>query len=630
MEENKNQNLEPQELTPVVEPIPSQAPLQMPLPPQTLLVQDPRSKGVFWKVFFASLLALLTFAIVKIFFWGAIIAALFVTEPVVVPERAILCIDLQETILDAPSRDPMSSFDVTSVSIVPQITLLDALTAIDAAKNDDRIKGIYINLKGYGASATVMEELRAAIADFKLSGKFVVAYNESYDQWGYYLASVADEVYIHPEGSFSWTGVSLSTMFYTGLIEKLGIDIDILRPTECRYKSAVEPFFLKSLSKENREQLQALADDVWGVMNAAVSASRDISVEQLNAYADNLSVVLPQEAVECEMVDGVMYADQMEQLFAERYELDYDDAVISLGTYAQTVGLKSDDGSKQLAIIYANGEVLDGNGPEDAVYGEALSLLLKEAREDESVKAVVLRVNSPGGSALASDLIWREMTLLQQQKPVVVSMGEYAASGGYYISAPADAIVANEMTLTGSIGVFGILPSFGGALEDNLGITFDGVKTNVSGDMGQGIKPLNEVERGAMMRSVDRVYERFTSLVAEGRNLSLEQVYDIAEGRVWSGKRAIDIGLVDMNGGLYTAIAYAANIAHLGTSYQIVEFVDVEPGLEALLSGLSADVKREIYNSLPMAEPVAEMMSVQQMLTSGGVYTFCPYSLEFK
>ena len=632
-------NVEPQAQEPKAEVVaePQTAPQSEPqAAPQTplappVMVQPRRSGGIFLKVFLASLLALVAFAIVKIFFWGAIIASLFAEEPIEVPESAILRIDMKEAIADAPSRNPMGNFDITTMSITPQMTLLNALTAIDAAKSDPRIKAIYINTTGMGgASIAALEELREAIVAFRESGKLVVAYNNVYDQASYFLASAADEVFIHPEGTFNWIGLSLNTMFYTGLIEKLGVEIDILRPTVCRYKSAVEPFFLKKLSAENREQMQTMADDIWEVILGAVSESRGIEPAQLNAYADNLTAILPQEAVEIGMVDGVKYADQMEAYFQAKLGVVADDAMISLGTYAQTVSLKSDDPAKQIAIIYANGDVVDGNGPEDAVYGDALAALLKEAREDEAIKAVVVRVNSPGGSALASDVIWREMTLLQQQKPVVVSMGEYAASGGYYISAPADAIIANRTTLTGSIGVFGILPSLGNALEQNLGITLDGVKTNQSSAMGSGFEPLSKTEHKAMMRSVDRVYERFTSLVAEGRNLTIEQVYDIAEGRVWTGKRAVEIGLADMNGGLYTAIGYAASVANLGTSYQIVELTDVDFALAAMMGSLSADVEQSLYNTLPAAEAVKDMWHAKQMLTEGGVYTLCPLSIEIK
>ena len=628
------QSTEAEEATTIKEAEPLQQP-ESPMPqmvPQMMMPQPRRSGGIFLKVFLASLLSLVVVAVVKIFFWGAIIASMFAQQPIEVPASAILHIDMQEMIADAPSRNPMGSLDIASLSVTPQMTLLNALTAIDAAKNDPRIKAIYINEKGVGgASITALEELREAIVAFKESGKLVVAYNETYDHSRYYLATAADEIFIHPEGSLKWAGLSMSTMFYTGLLEKLGVEVQILRPTVCRYKSAVEPFFLKGLSKENREQMQMMADDLWGVMVEAVSEARQIEPAELNRIADNFAATLPAEAVELGMVDGVKYVDQMEAYFQAKLGVVADEAMISLSTYAQTVSLKSDNPASQIAIVYANGQVIDGNGAEDAVYGEALSALLREAREDEAIKAVVVRVNSPGGSALASDVIWREMSLLQQQKPVVVSMGEYAASGGYYISAPADAIIANRTTLTGSIGVFGMLPNLGKALEKTLGVTIDGVKTNKNTSMAMGLSSMSDTEYKSLMRSVDRVYERFTSIVAEGRNLAIEQVYDIAEGRVWTGKRAVEIGLADMNGGLYSAIAYAAGVANLGTSYQIVELTDAEANvMSAIRSTLGVGLEQSLYNTLPVAEAVKEMAAVKKMFTEGGVYTLCPLSVEIK
>lgn len=591
-----------------------------------------KKKGIgFWKVFLATLLALVVYGVIKLLFWGGIIAAIFSPPAIVVPEKAILKIDLAENLTDAPSRNPMASFDVTTMSMTPELTIFDAISAIDVAATDDRIQGIYLNLTGMGTySVTSLEELRESITRFKASGKFVVAYNENYDQWSYYLCSVADEVYMHPEGSFSWTGASANTLFFTGLIEKLGIDIDILRPTECKYKSAVEPFFRKDLSPENREQMQAMVDNIWNVITTGVSSARQIPVEQLNQYADQLAVVLPEEAVSLKMIDGVKYVDQMEQYFIDKIGVG-NEAMISLGAYAMTVGPDPEKAdAPKVAIIYANGEVIDGDGYDNAIYSYSLSRVLKQAREDDTISAVVLRINSPGGSALAADLIWREVSLLQQTKPVVVSMGEYAASGGYYIAAPADAIFANRTTLTGSIGVFGIIPSVGDALEENLGITLDGVKTNANSDMTQGFKALNETERAALMRSVDRVYDRFTSLVAEGRNMTQEQVFEIAEGRVWLGAQANQIGLVDSCGGLLSAIAYAKDMAGLGQNYQIVELLDMQDQFAVLMNSLSAEAKQALYEAMHIDGVMEEFESLKSILTTQGVYTYCPYNIEFK
>ncbi len=621
-----------EEVKPAEEAQPAEEKAEEVVAPVKVKKAKKKKKGIgFWKVFLATLLALVVYGVIKLIFWGGVIAALFAEPAVVVPEKAILKIDFAENLTDAPSRDPMASFDFATMSMTPELTIFEAIRAIDVAATDDRIQGIYLNLTGMGTySVTSLEELRESITRFKASGKFVVAYNENYDQWSYYLCSVADEVYMHPEGTFSWTGVAANTMFYTGLIEKLDIGIDILRPTECKYKSAVEPFFRKELSPENREQMQAMVDNIWNIVTTSVSTARQIPVEQLNKYADELSVVLPEEAVEHKMVDGVKYADQMEQYFIDKIGVG-NEAMISLGSYAMTVGPDPEKAdAPKVAIIYANGNVVDGDGYDNAIYSYSLSRVLKQAREDETVSAVVLRINSPGGSALAADLIWREASLLQQTKPVVVSMGEYAASGGYYIAAPADAIFANRMTLTGSIGVFGIIPSFGDALKENLGISIDGVKTNANSEMGQGFKTLNQTERAALMRSVDRVYDRFTSLVAEGRNLTQEQVFEIAEGRVWLGTQASEIGLVDSCGGLLSAIAYAKDMAGMGENYQVVELYDIQDEFAALMNSLSAEAKQELYEAMHIDGAMQELEGIKSILTTQGVYTYCPYNIEFK
>lgn len=591
----------------------------------------PRRKPLtFGKVFWASLLALVAYGVIKLILWGGIFMALFSGEEIVVPERAVLKIDFAEVVVDAPSRSAMGNLDLATLSMRPTLTLFDALKAIEMASSDNRIKAIYLNVPSSAEfSITILEEMRDAIEKFKLSGKKVVAYSDSYSQWSYYLSSVADEVYVNPEGSFTWSGVSSGTLFFTGLIEKLGVEIDILRPTQCKYKSAVEPFFLKSMSAANREQTQEMVDTMWKVITESVSQSRGISVEELNVMADELSVILPSEAIEHKLIDGVMYVDQvMERL--DKIVGDSDEAMISLATYSQTLVPNPDMAeAPQVAIVYANGNVVDGDGAEDAIYGEALSRQLRKVREDDSVKAVVVRVNSPGGSALASEIIWREMSLLQQQKPVVVSMGEYAASGGYYISAPADAIFANQMTLTGSIGVFGIMPHVGKALEKNLGITTDFVNSNDNSEMMQPLSPYNEDVHRAMMRSVDRVYERFATVVSEGRNLSLEQVYEIAEGRVWVGEQAEQIGLVDACGGLTAALSYAANIAGLGNEYRIVEVLEEPDGFTMLMNSLSGGVTHQLLKTIELDEAVGRLSYIKHILTNEGLYTYCPYMFDF-
>lgn len=588
------------------------------------------TKTSFGKIFLAALLAVvvgsvLSFVIMMGFFSS--MSVLMTPKAAAVPESAILKIDFAESIVDLPSSNPMDSFDFMSMSQNSSISLYSALQALDAAAADERIKGIYINLTGMGgASNAIIEEVRDAIVEFKKSGKWVVAYGDRFTQGQYYLCSVADKVYIQPEGTFEWIGNAGQTLFFKGLIDKLGVDVQILRPTVCKYKSAVEPYFLTEMSPANRQQMQEMVDGIWSVVTEAVSASRNISVEELNALADNLSVVLPSEAVEHKLVDGLKYADEMEELFKSEYGIEKPEYV-SLGAYAATLTPDMDKlDAPKVAIVYAQGEVLDGEGPENQIYGYSVAKKIRGVAEDDDVKAVVLRVNSPGGSALAADIVWREVKLLQEKKPVIVSMGDYAASGGYYISAPADAIVADKMTLTGSIGVFGMIPSFGDALKDKLGVTIDGVQTNKYAGMGNGFAPLKEGEYQALMRSVDRVYERFTSLVAEGRNLPIERVLELAEGRVWSGTAAQANGLADTNGGLKAAIAIAIDKAELGDNYQIEEVKTPAEGFMAILESLNVKVRQQMTARTELGRLYGEYSRMERLFSGGkGVYAFCPY-----
>ena len=621
----------------VAEPAKAEASVAaQPKQPAQSAARKPKKKGLtFGKAFLAALLAVVAGSALITIFWISLFSGIgAIMQPkkaAGVPEEAILHITLDENILDAPSKDPMASFDIATMQPISQVTLYDALRAIEAAAGDERIKGIYINLTGAGvADMTIIEELREAIKGFKSTGKWVVAYNDIYSQGGYYLSSVADKIYMQPEGTFDWSGMAMNSIFFKGLIDKLGVEVDILRPTVCKYKSAVEPYFLTKMSDANREQMQQLVEQMWSVLLEGVSESRGISTEELNRLADELAVVLPQQAVEHKMIDGLKYADQMEELFKSEYGLE-EPGYISLSEYIS--GLTTDPkkvAAPKVAIVYANGQVMDGEGTDDNIYGYTLSKTLREVAEDDDIKSVVVRVNSPGGSALASDIIWREMENLKAKKPVIVSMGAYAASGGYYISAPADAIVADRTTLTGSIGVFGMIPSFGNALKEKVGVTVDGVKTNKNAGMATGFSPLTPVQHRAMMQSVDRVYERFTSIVAEGRNLTIERVLEIAEGRVWSGEQAQKIGLVDTCGGLTAALAIAVDKAELGDNFQIVEVKEELTGFMAVLNSLNVSVREQLTARSELGELYNEYKNVKQMIGKEGVYALCPYIFSFE
>ena len=557
-------------------------------------------------------------------------------KAVSVPDGSILEINLDETITDSPATNPLAEFDFATMTSRHSLPVLKAMGAIEAAAADSRIRGIYLRLNGAGgiAGSALMEELRGAIADFRQSGKFVVSYNEVYNQGAYYLASVADSVYLHPEGGMDWSGLAFNLTFYKGLLDKLDLHAEVFRPTVCKYKSAVEPYILDRMSDANRLQMQELVNSIWGTLVRAGSDARGISPEELNRMADNLEVVLPEDALEKGLVDGLLYEDQMNDVFAS-YGLEPDAeghySFVTLGDYAAQTGFGAASSLSQpaVAVVYADGSIVDGEGYElDKIYGNTLARTLAGVRADESVKAVVLRVNSPGGSALASDIIWRELELLRAEKPVIVSMGSYAASGGYYISCPADAIVSDRLTLTGSIGVFGMYLYTPDALKNKLGITLDGVKSNRSAGMGS-ISPLTPAERASIMRGVDKVYATFTGNVAQGRNLPLERVLEIAGGRVWSGEDALDIGLVDGIGGLREAIALAADKAELGGDFRVKEVGEQPEGLWALLSELGVSVRQQMLRS-EFVKKMKEYRQVQELTSQQGVLMYCPWQPEWR
>lgn len=588
----------------------------------------------FIKTFLAGLLAVIVGTFLVFFLWITILLGIAgsMEKGVTVHPESILKIDFSEVLTDAPSSDPLAGIDLMTLQTTRQLPLFSALRALEAARDDDRIKGIYLRMNGTGgvAGAALLEELRDALVEFKQSGKFIISYNESYAQGGYYLASVADEIYLQPEGGMEWSGLAMNLMFYKGLLDKLDVRAEVFRPTACPYKSAVEPYILNRMSDPNREQMQTIVDSMWGVIAQGVSEARGIELATLNELADKLEVSLPEEALEKGFVDGLIYEDQMTDIFAEHgVTVDSESQFITLGDYASQVGADLKNiSADRVAIVYADGQIVDGEGYGKEIYGNTLAAKIAGVREDDKVKAVVLRVNSPGGSALASDVIWREIELLKAEKPVIVSMGSYAASGGYYISCPADAIVADRMTLTGSIGVFGMYLDTRDALKNKLGITTDGVKSNASADFG-GTGPLTSLQRAMIMRGVDKVYTTFTNDVAEGRNLPIEKVLDIAGGRVWLGSDALEIGLIDTYGGLKTAIALAVDKAGLGDDYRVTEVKEESTGFAAIIASLNMSVRSAFARS-ELGLMMKEYEAVREATSQQGILMYWPYKVDLQ
>ena len=575
----------------------------------------------FFKTFLASLLAFFVANFVWFFLFIIIVAGIAAigSSTTIVEPKSVLKIDLSESIVDQPVNDPLAGFDPMSMNVQKSVSNMQVMNAIESAAQDDNIEGIYINLTGAGtASAALLEEVRDYITAFKESGKFVVAYGEVYSQGGYYLASVADSIYLNPVGEMDWRGLAMQVMFYKGALDKLGIEPQVFR--HGTFKSAVEPYIMSRMSPENRTQMETYINSIWGTMVADIAKERNLSIDSLNMFATDLSAMMAEDALANRMVDGLKYEDEVEDILREKLELDADEDItfVTLGEYIAANPYTPSYSDNKIEVIYAEGQIVQGTSEQGTLGSSTLADQLAEARLDEEVKAVVLRVNSPGGSALASEVIWREMELLRQQKPVIVSMGDYAASGGYYISAPADAIIADATTLTGSIGVFGLMFNAEKALNNKLGITIDVAKTNPSADMGMPFRAVSSNERTKIMRSIEQVYSTFVNHVADGRNMTFDSVDAIGQGRVWTGNDGNRIGLVDEIGGLKYAIAVAADKAECLDDYMVRESMGEPTGLAALLSSLEAHISDRKMRK-EMGAMYDEYRSLRALMENEGV-----------
>ena len=489
-----------------------------------------------------------------------------------VKPNSVLYMKLDYDIPDRTSENSFANIDFNSMESKDATGMNEILRNIENAKTDSKIKGIYLELSSIPTSTATLQEIRSKLLEFKESGKFVVTYGETYSQSAYYLASVADKIYLNPEGMVDLHGMASQIMFYKHLLEKLDIEVQIVRGPNNRFKSAVEPFFLDKMSEANREQMDKLLGTLWGQILLNISQSRNISVEQLNQIADNLDLMTDaKKALAYGLVDNLYYKDQVLEELKGLTGSNKSINAVGNASYAKSYKTKG-NGKNEVAVIYAFGQIYDGKGTEENIYSEDLSKTIRKAREDENVKAIVLRVNSPGGSALASAIIGRELDLTKEVKPIIVSMGNYAASGGYWISAKGDYIFADPTTITGSIGVFGTVPNLQGFLNDKIGLTFDVAKTNENADFGTLTQPLTEFQYTKLQESVVHTYDQFTQRVAEGRGLRQTYVDSIGQGRVWAGADAIEIGLVDQLGDMEDAIAYAAEKANLGSDYKVIEW----------------------------------------------------------
>ncbi len=598
------------------------------------------SMNSFFRTFLACLLAFVVANILIGTFFVMVLAgigAAFSDQTPSVESGSVLRIDLSERITDAPVVNPFSSMgltDLLDMNMSRSYALIDVLGAIERAATDDDIEGIYLNVNPYvGVGMASLDEIRGAIVKFKESGKFVLSYADYYTQGSYYLATAADKIYMNPEGSLSWAGMASGVMFYKGLLEKLDVRAEVIR--HGKYKSAVEPFLLDKMSPENRLQTERLLGSMWGYIVGNIAEARGLDSATLQRYASELTLTDARSAVETKMVDSLSYEADMQDMLCEMTGWDDEPEFVSLGTYIDQPRVATKKLSKnKIAVVYAEGQIVDGEAKEGLIGGTSLASRLRDVRRDDEVKAVVLRVNSPGGSALASEVIWHEIEQIRKDRPVIVSMGNMAASGGYYISCPADAIVTSPLTLTGSIGVFGLMFDGGAALKNKLGITVDVAKTNPSADMGisvfgMGVRPLSPAERQFMQNSVEEVYDTFVGHVAEGRNLSVETVDSLGGGRVWSGLDAVEIGLADGFGGLKDAIALAADRAGVADDFRVVTPQDEADKFTQIMRLMSAESRAQLFKG-EFGEVYAQFEMLQHLLERPGVQAFAPLSVELR
>ena len=542
-----------------------------------------------------------------------------------VQENSILCLNLEGLLSERVEENPI--MDLMGEKFA-SYGLDDILSSIQKAKDNENIKGIYLQPNVFIAEYPSLEEIRKALSDFKESGKFIVAYADQYTQEMYYLASVADKIIVNPQGSIALHGLASQAMFYTDLMKKLGIEMQIFKVGT--YKAAVEPFIATEMSDANREQISVYLNSVWERTLEDISESRNISMEKLNQYADNMmDLKMAEEYVACGLADTLLYQDGVLDYLKTMIGCEKDENLRTLSVEDMKNvkrNIPLDKSGNIIAVYYAFGEIDASIPSNEGINPEKVINDLRKIREDESIKALVFRVNSPGGSAYGSEQIWREIVLMREKKPVIVSMGDYAASGGYYISCAADCIVANPTTLTGSIGIFGMFPNFDGLLNDKLGLHFDIVKTNKFADLGSRNRPFNEGEKEILQNYINNGYELFVKRCADGRGMSTEAIKKIAEGRVWTGAAAKELGLVDELGGLDKALEIAAQKAEVD-SYSVINFPSPENPILSLLNNSKEDyIQGQISNT--MGEYYDYIKFIQNMKDKDHIQARMPFTLN--
>ena len=580
----------------------------------------------------ATVIGLFVFCLV--FFFGIIIIGSIAggnEDIVTIEENSVIELDLSKVTLDYAGKTSYKDFNYFEAD---HDGVTDILNAIEAAKNDDKIKGISILNNQSQLGLAQMKSVRDKLEEFKKTGKFVYAYANYYSQGEYYLNSVANKVYLNPVGEVDFKGLSAEILYLKELQEKSGVKFEVIR--HGKYKSAVEPFLAQEMSPENREQMTVLLHSVWNSIVADIAKSRKVTVAQLDAIANTLGARTPELALANKMIDKIAYEDEYHDAIRNLLKVDKKEKYnsVSITDYAKTAALTVEDYSKDdiIAVIYAQGEIMSGEGDVNVIGEGSIKRSLEEARNDDDVKAIVLRVDSPGGNALTSELIWREIEITKKVKPVVVSMGNYAASGGYYIAANANRIFAEPNTITGSIGVFGMLPNMN-QLGKNIGINAEQVKTHTNASGYSIFEPIDDNFKGYVLESIEKTYGTFLKRVADGRKMTIAQVDAIAQGRVWTGMDAYKLGLVDEIGGLEAAIKYAAKLGKT-TSYRTENFPEYEKDFEDLLANFTGiamfQTKEQLLKEQLGEEGFQMLEQIKRVKSRKGIQAMMPYELNIR
>jgi protease IV len=549
-------------------------------------------------------------------------------KAVSVTDNTILVLKSGVQIPDKGDPSPWSGFDLSSMSFAPTPGLNDILGNIKKATNDKKISGILIENGLMSPGWATTEEIRNALLKFKESGKFVIAYSDYImTQEGYFLSTSANKIYINPGASMDFRGLSGEVMFYKKALEKIGVDVQVIR--HGKFKGAVEPFILDEMSKENREQIKDYIGSIWNHIVSGISSSRNIPADQINKIADDLSAINAPDALNNKLIDGLLYRDELIDTLKALTHIKKTDNVhyISMSKYSNVPDpARSYSATNKIAVIYAEGDIITGKGMDGSIGGTGYAQMIRDQRLDSNIRAIVLRVNSPGGSATASDEMWRELNLAAKVKPVIVSMGNYAASGGYYISAPATKIFASPVTISGSIGVFGMIPNAGKLLKDKLGISTETVNTNSHSDFPSLFRPLTSAEQQVMQKTIENIYSDFVSRVSDGRKMRKSAVDSIGQGRVWSGTRAKEIGLVDEIGGLEDAIKEAAVEAKI-EKYSVRELPVTEDPYSKIISGLTGDIRIKMIEK-ELGVNAKYYDEIKQLAKMSGIMVRLPYFID--